>query len=46
MKTYIAKYGNGTARLFDAASENDAAALAYGYGKRHGCGACLTVKAY
>jgi len=46
MKTYLARFGNGTRRLFDAASRNAATSLAYSYGTRHGCGMLISVSLY
>lgn len=46
MKTYLALYGNGTRRLFDAFSKNEASAMANNYGRQHGCGMLCNVTLY
>lgn len=46
MSEYIASYGNGTRRIFEAANSETAMQMAMAYGKRHHCGALLLCKRY
>jgi hypothetical protein len=46
MKTYIAIYGNGSKRLFDASDVSEANKLANAYGRRNQCGMLCNLYPY